>query len=1371
TATASAPRSSVSGLTGSAATPGLASISVGTADACAVRTGGAVACWGTDALALSGSFVQVSVGNATVCGLKPDATMACSGGSLTALPGTFRQLSVGPSFLCAIKLDSTVACSTGSATPPVAGFRQVSVGDQDACGVQLDGTTTCWGTTGLVPTAGTYTQVAVGNQQACGIGTSAHLACWGTGAEPTPSQSLTFSQISMAGTHGCGVQTDGTASCFGTGATSPQGSDTYVADSTGTFGSCGVQTSGEVACWDGGGTVAQFNFGHPQISAGTSTSCGIQSDGTLACSGLAQQDKPTSGTYTQVATGSTHSCAVQTDGSPVCWGDNTGQLSGAVTQVAVGHSYSCGLTVQAAVTCVGTISNTPTSGTFIEISGGADHACALATTGTVQCWGDVEVAQTDSFVDVSAGSAFSCGVRADATLSCWGTDLGVTTAVPSTGNYSTVSSGVGYACAIATDGATTCWGSPPTGKPADTFLQVSAGDGFACAINVSAAVTCWGDNSSGQAAARSLIVGPFDQGLDFSLDSAAVVDSSSSITVTKGASNNDVSLASETLAVCTTSGLTVQFLKAQQCTLHATEDGNDDYAAGDVEKSFTVSPADPAITVHVPNTNVVHGNFTATATSSGHDAGAFTFAASGAPSDSCHLGADGTTVVLDHAGQCTVTASQAATGDYNAGTGSQPFAIGQLTGTVSISSSVPATPTVGGSYTPTVQPGGSSAAVSLSAGPPAVCSLTAGVVSFDHHGTCTVEADQPADRDYTAATPSKQQIAIGPAAQAINVTNLPSGAQVGDTYTPATAPVPSQNTVVFRVDAATTNNACSVTSDGLVHYQHVGSCVLDATVAQSDNGDYSQGDLTVGPIAVGQGSQSINWATAPLTVYVGDGYTPSAQPTPAGDPTFKIDDSTPSTVCTYTNGAVQFIGKGSCVVDANQAGNDDYLAAQQLIQTITVSRIASAVDLNLSLGEVVYGQATTASASVTHNPSDRGAPTGTVQFTLAGANAGSAVTVSNGNASAPITAPSAGGASVGAAFTPTDTAKYDIADTGTTLQVDKAGTTAPVAVKPNSISTTIDVNSPGAGVPTGQVQFAVDGSPVDDPQPLNAGVATLSYTVPTGKTRHVSVHYLGDSNFVATTGSTARHDPKLTASLASVHAKHDGWYRNPVTVKFACTPVDAPLRGKCPAPVTVSKDVAARTVSKSILATNGGAATYSTSISLDQTKPKVVVAGVTSGTTYIGKAPKARCLPSDSLSGVASCHIKLKTDAAGETTYTATAADRAGNTASTTGSYRVQRYYLREAIYDASNNSYIVQTGIKYTLVALSLPRPHYYKPVRLHHKPHVDGGKMSADGRQAGIPRWKLTVSFRRTLRKHTFWNIGVRTGTTVHSIMLRVS
>jgi hypothetical protein len=306
-------------------------------------------------------------------------------------------------------------------------------------------------------------------------------------------------------------------------------------------------------------------------------------------------------------------------------------------------------------------------------------------------------------------------------------------------------------------------------------------------------------------------------------------------------------------------------------------------------------------------------------------------------------------------------------------------------------------------------------------------------------------------------------------------------------------------------------------------------------------------------------------------------------------------------------------------------------------------------------------------------------------------------------------------------------------------------------------------------VPSGSVTFTVDGSAIGSAD-LTAGVATLDYAVPSGKTRRVAATYNGDSNFVLSTRSLSRRDPKLSAKLTSAQPKRDGWYRKPVTVSFSCTENGAPLTHACPAPVTVSKDAASKSVATSILATNGGAASYSTTISLDQTKPKITIAGVIDGNTYVGTAPKVRCLAQDALSGLdGGCQVQLTTDKSGLTHYTATAKDAAGNVQTAKGTYRVQRYYLLEAIYDSANNVYYVQTDTNYTLAALSDHRPRYYKPSR--GKPHKAGPELTADGRQGGYRRWTTVITFAHTLAKHPHWNIGVKAGGTMHVLPLMLS
>ena len=57
--------------------------------------------------------------------------------------------------------------------------------------------------------------------------------------------------------------------------------------------------------------------------------------------------------------------------------------------------------------------------------------------------------------------------------------------------------------------------------------------------------------------------------------------------------------------------------------------------------------------------------------------------------------------------------------------------------------------------------------------------------------------------------------------------------------------------------------------------------------------------------------------------------------------TFTLDPSSTAGACSLSTGTVAFTGAGSCVVDANQAGNASYLAAPQVHQSMTVKVTAA----------------------------------------------------------------------------------------------------------------------------------------------------------------------------------------------------------------------------------------------------------------------------------------------------------------------------------------------------------------------------------------------------------------------------------------------
>jgi len=53
--------------------------------------------------------------------------------------------------------------------------------------------------------------------------------------------------------------------------------------------------------------------------------------------------------------------------------------------------------------------------------------------------------------------------------------------------------------------------------------------------------------------------------------------------------------------------------------------------------------------------------------------------------------------------------------------------------------------------------------------------------------------------------------------------------------------------------------------------------------------------------------------------------------------TFSVDSTSDSGVCSLADAVVSYLAAGSCVIDANQAGNDNYMDATEVMGTITVN--------------------------------------------------------------------------------------------------------------------------------------------------------------------------------------------------------------------------------------------------------------------------------------------------------------------------------------------------------------------------------------------------------------------------------------------------
>ncbi|TFD20913.1 PxKF domain-containing protein [Cryobacterium sp. TMT4-10] len=154
-----------------------------------------------------------------------------------------------------------------------------------------------------------------------------------------------------------------------------------------------------------------------------------------------------------------------------------------------------------------------------------------------------------------------------------------------------------------------------------------------------------------------------------------------------------------------------------------------------------------------------------------------------------------------------------------------------------------------------------------------------------------------------------------------------------------------------------------------------------------------------------------------------------------------------------------------------------------------------------------------------------------------------------------------------------------------------------------------------------------------------------------------------------------RTAPTITGAITAGTRTASGWYTGPVTVTFTCT--DA-LSGivTCPDPVVLSAN-GANAASGTATDKAGNSTTASVpGINIDQEKPTLTTANVNvqDGTFTVGSVPSPTCTATDSFSGVASCRVTVtggNANGVGTFTYTATATDKAGNSTTITGTFRV----------------------------------------------------------------------------------------------------
>jgi len=242
-------------------------VAVGDVHACAVHTGGSLACWGTD-----------------------------TAGQLSPPEGEFAAVTVGTSHGCALDMVGEIACwgdnSVGQSSPPEGPWVKVESGLSHTCAVDASGAGACWGSDlagqATVPDE-VFVEISTGAYHTCGLTIEGQLSCWGhfeAYPDDTWRPSGTIADIDLGYEHTAVRFHDNVVQCFG--------------------------FLGEGRCPEEGGTL-------PFFDAGGHLSCALYTDGSKGCWPNHDDDPPVEGPFVDVNAGRQDHCAIREDGSMTCW--------------------------------------------------------------------------------------------------------------------------------------------------------------------------------------------------------------------------------------------------------------------------------------------------------------------------------------------------------------------------------------------------------------------------------------------------------------------------------------------------------------------------------------------------------------------------------------------------------------------------------------------------------------------------------------------------------------------------------------------------------------------------------------------------------------------------------------------------------------------------------------------------------------------------------------------------------------------------------------------------------------------------------------------------------------------------------------------
>ena len=373
-------------------------------------------------------------------------------------------------------------------------------------------------------------------------------------------------------------------------------------------------------------------------------------------------------------------------------------------------------------------------------------------------------------------------------------------------------------------------------------------------------------------------------------------------------------------SVATIAGTTVTIIGTGSSTITANQASTTNYVSTTITAALVVNSATPTITgFTVSAKTFLDASFTITPPTS-NSTGLITYTSS----NLAVATVDGNVVTIIVAGSSTITASQASTANYLAGTITASFVVNKATPTIT-SFSVPANTFGNAPFTITDPSSNSAGAFTYTSSNTAVATVSGTTVTIVGGGSSTITATQATTANYLAGTITASLV-ISQTSSTITNFSVPAKTFGNAPFT--ITPPTSNSAGAFTYTSS--NTAVATVAGTTVTIVGAGSSTITANQASTNN--YFSGTIT-SSLVVSQATPTITFSvltktfgTAPFTI------TP---PTSNSTGAFTYASSN-TDVATVSGNVITIIGEGSSTITANQASTTNYVSG-----TITASFVVS----------------------------------------------------------------------------------------------------------------------------------------------------------------------------------------------------------------------------------------------------------------------------------------------------------------------------------------------------------------------------------------------------------------------------------------------